>query len=725
MNRRLAGLAAVVGLLVCASAANAQVTLNLSVEARSVTYDPDSLGRRLTLNNVLGASGGPCPATVTLTDTLPAGTSLVSETLGGGTFDAASHTVTWSAVPPPCVEHFQGFSLTIGVDSSVPNGATVTHTLRVITTAAQTRTDDDTSSLGLQVGFLPLPVSVDSSPSSSGTGCSPDCTFGAIAAVGGSLGLSGHEIGSSGGVVAFGAMGGHAFAGTNPDNATFASASFELNGNVHVTNPNPYNVSLRFVRDDHLWASGSNGLAVPQLRGDANADVAGLGATAGSLNAVQEVNRHFICDPTSCRTHTETITYAWPPPPPPPAVDLNPNADLVVPLEPSAQENTFGDCSRSAVVSAGRTSTIEIDLSGSAQGNTAALHPGFGMFSGSSSVNLSLCSVVPPPRVATLTISAHSPVDLLVTDPSGHRIGFDVAAGHVVNGIFGGQYSGRGSEPQIVTVPEPSAGTYDIGAQGRDTGPFTIDVQTLDGDGNVITTQSMTGIASPGSVQAFQASVGVAADTIPPTTTANPSPSPNTNGWNNTNVTITLASTDNEPGGTGVKEIHFTLTGAQGGGGVVSGSTASVALAAEGTTTLTYFGVDNAGNQEAAKTLTVRIDKTPPSIAGLPTPGCTLWPPDHRLVQVAAVTASDALSGLAPGSLALTAANNESGLSDGNTASDIVIAGTTVQLRAARSGAGAGRIYTLTATASDLAGNRATVVRTCTVPHDQGRTAER
>src|SRR5437867_5839063 len=185
MNRLLAGLAAVVSLLVFASAANAQVTLNLSVEARSVTYDLGSLGRRLTINNFLSVSGGPCPATVTLTDTLPAGASLVSETLGGGIFDPASHMVTWSAAPTPCIEGAAGFSLTIAVDPSVTDGATVTHTLRVITTAAQTRTDDDTSSLGLQVGFLPLPVSVDSSPSSSGTGCSPDCTFGAIAAVGG------------------------------------------------------------------------------------------------------------------------------------------------------------------------------------------------------------------------------------------------------------------------------------------------------------------------------------------------------------------------------------------------------------------------------------------------------------------------------------------------------------------------------------------------------------
>ena len=731
MNRLVAGVTAVIGLLIFASVANAQVTLNLSVEARSVTYDLDSLGRRLTLNNFLFVSGGPCPATITLTDTLPPEVSFVSEKLGGGVFDPATRTITWSAVSTPCGEGAGDFSVAVNVGSSVPDGTTLTHTVRVTTGAAQTRTDDDISSLNFQVGFLPLPVSVDSSPScrasSGGTvqtgtsGCGASGGFGAFADASGSLSLDGHEIGRSGGVLAIGEMGGEAFAGIDPDNARFASASFELNGNVHVTNPNPYDVALRFVRDDHLWATGSNGRALPPLRGNANADVDGLGASAGGFNAIQEIDRHLICDFASCRTRTETDTFEWPPPPPPPGVDVNPNADLVVPLEPEVQERTFSDCSRSAVVRAGQTApSIEIDLSGSADGDTAALTRGFGMFSGSSSVSLSLCSVVPPPRAATLTISAHSPVDLLVTAPNGHQIGFDVAAGHVVNGIFGGEYSGRGSEPQIVTVPEPSPGMYEIRAQGRDTGPFTIDAQTLDADGNVLSTQLMTGIASAGSVQVFQASVGVAADTIPPTTTAIPSPSPNANGWNNRNVTVALTATDN-PGGSGVKEIHFSLTGAQRGAGVVAGSSTTVTISAEETTTLAFFAVDNAGNQEAATTLTVRIDKTPPVIAGLPAAGCMLWPPDHRLAQVGTVTASDKLSGLVPGSLTVTGRSNEAvnRLGDGNTAPDIVISGTTVQLLAERSGEGTGRIYTLTASANDLAGNRATIIATCIVPHDQ------
>jgi hypothetical protein len=101
--------------------------------------------------------------------------------------------------------------------------------------------------------------------------------------------------------------------------------------------------------------------------------------------------------------------------------------------------------------------------------------------------------------------------------------------------------------------------------------------------------------------------------------------------------------------------------------------------------------------------LTINIDKTAPVISGMPTPGCTISPANNKLVQVAAITASDTLSGLL--SLNVTASSNpQAGQGD------IVISGGTVQLRAVR-----GRIYTIAATASDIAGNTGTATATCTV----------
>lgn len=115
-------------------------------------------------------------------------------------------------------------------------------------------------------------------------------------------------------------------------------------------------------------------------------------------------------------------------------------------------------------------------------------------------------------------------------------------------------------------------------------------------------------------------------------------------------------------------------------------------------------------------------DTAPPIISGMPAAGCTLWPPNHKFVQVGTVTASDVPSGLVPGSFQVTGTSNEP--SDPKNP-DIIISptafgGFAVQLRAERLGTGTDRIYTVTATAIDWIGNTATAVATCTVPHDQG-----
>jgi len=102
-------------------------------------------------------------------------------------------------------------------------------------------------------------------------------------------------------------------------------------------------------------------------------------------------------------------------------------------------------------------------------------------------------------------------------------------------------------------------------------------------------------------------------DTTPPTTTAAPSPAANASGWNNQDVTLALAATDN-PGGSGVKDIVVTLFGAQAGTQTISGAGGSVGITAEGTTTVFFNAEDNAGNKEPIKSQTVRLDKTSPVV---------------------------------------------------------------------------------------------------------------
>jgi hypothetical protein len=137
-------------------------------------------------------------------------------------------------------------------------------------------------------------------------------------------------------------------------------------------------------------------------------------------------------------------------------------------------------------------------------------------------------------------------------------------------------------------------------------------------------------------------------DSVAPVTTASISPSPNGNGWNNSDVTVTLSSTDNEStGGTGAQQISFSASGAQSvGATVVSGGSTSFTINKEGITTVTFFGTDFAGNVETAKTVSIKVDKTPPAISALRTPASNGNGWNNSDVSVA-FQCADAVSGLA------------------------------------------------------------------------------
>src|SRR5262249_55901441 len=203
-------------------------------------------------------------------------------------------------------------------------------------------------------------------------------------------------------------------------------------------------------------------------------------------------------------------------------------------------------------------------------------------------------------------------------------------------------------------------------------------------------------------------------DCIPPVTTATLTPSSNNAGWNKTNVTVSLNAADN-PGGSGVQAIRYSLSGAQTSPTVTGPNPSSVTITAEGVTSVNYSAIDNAGNSETGKSQPVKIDKSNPVISGMPS-GCVLSPAKHQLVTVATITASDSLSAVASLYVAATSNEADSGTGGGDVAGDVVINGGTVQLRAERAPSGKGRIYTITATATDFAGNSVTTSATCSVP---------
>jgi hypothetical protein len=210
-----------------------------------------------------------------------------------------------------------------------------------------------------------------------------------------------------------------------------------------------------------------------------------------------------------------------------------------------------------------------------------------------------------------------------------------------------------------------------------------------------------------------------AANSTPPTTSAALAPPPNTAGWERSNVTVTLAATP-ASGGLPVQRITYSATGAQPIASTsVQGSTATLTILAEGTTTLSYFATDQAGNQEEAKTLTVRIDKTPPTMTCQASPS-TLWPPNGKLMPVQVNVSVTDPNGSGPKGYELVSiTSNEGDMATQQQGLVVGTASTSGSLQASRAGNGSGRVYTLTYQGSDLAGNTAACTTTVTVPKDQ------
>ena len=143
-----------------------------------------------------------------------------------------------------------------------------------------------------------------------------------------------------------------------------------------------------------------------------------------------------------------------------------------------------------------------------------------------------------------------------------------------------------------------------------------------------------------------------------------------------------------------------------------------------GNTLVTLTVSDDQGtSSQCTGTVTVE-DNTPPAITSISVNPSVLWPPNHKMVPVSvSVSASDNCDSKPVCKITSVSSNEpENGLGDGDTAPDWKITGKlTANLRAERSGNGNGRIYTLTITCNDTAGNSSSKWVTVKVPHDQGK----
>ncbi len=115
-------------------------------------------------------------------------------------------------------------------------------------------------------------------------------------------------------------------------------------------------------------------------------------------------------------------------------------------------------------------------------------------------------------------------------------------------------------------------------------------------------------------------------------------------------------------------------------------------------------------------------DEIAPTIDALSVSPDTLWPANHKYVDVTAtIEVSDNFDPNPTIEVSITSNEPDNGEDDGDTVDDIVVVDTThFQLRAERSGVGTGRIYTITYTVTDACGNSTTQSVTVTVPLSQG-----
>lgn len=185
-------------------------------------------------------------------------------------------------------------------------------------------------------------------------------------------------------------------------------------------------------------------------------------------------------------------------------------------------------------------------------------------------------------------------------------------------------------------------------------------------------------------------------DTHPPVTTESAVPAPNAAGWNKNDVTVTLAATDDI---SGVARTEYNLDN-----GGWTRYTSSLTIATEAVHTFLYRSIDRSQNQETAKSATIRIDKTPPTVAlNFVANGQNGWFTSASAAGM--LTASDGLSGLA----SIVCSDDLNGLSP-TSASPLGALSAALALTIANDG-----VHHIACTAIDVAGNSSSTTLTIRV----------
>ncbi len=109
-----------------------------------------------------------------------------------------------------------------------------------------------------------------------------------------------------------------------------------------------------------------------------------------------------------------------------------------------------------------------------------------------------------------------------------------------------------------------------------------------------------------------QAGASFVIDKTAPSTTSSLMGTLGSGGWYSSNVTAYLNAADPVSGGvsSGVSQTYYKV----GSGSWMAYTASGIPVITEGSTTISYYSVDAAGNSEAVRTTTVNIDKSAPTV---------------------------------------------------------------------------------------------------------------
>jgi len=230
--------------------------------------------------------------------------------------------------------------------------------------------------------------------------------------------------------------------------------------------------------------------------------------------------------------------------------------------------------------------------------------------------------------VSGINIDLTPPVTVASTDPASNSGGWSdapvavsLAATDALSGVAQTQYSLDGSPWTNYAAGMPLA----IGAEGR----HVVQYRSIDKAGN--------------SEAAHALDVNV--DLTPPVTQDTVSGTQGGNGWFKAGSPVVLTLTATDPSladgtsGSGVATTWYRINGAR-----AQAYTAPVTLA-DGTYSIQYGSVDNAGNREQAHAIALHVDQTPPMTVATSDPGPNANGWNNTTVEVT-LTAIDNLSGV-------------------------------------------------------------------------------